>query len=220
MRRARPSEILPLEDARRPAARIASPGGPRVSLPRAAAGMNGAPRHKLLSEGIPVKFLTAALAVCVLALTACAGAGAPASGQAEPSPAEDSPSPAVVPSAAAGSPTSQPSIVVTPELTPATLTVEQAAASYKAIAKTYNKQLKRLQKKYANATSLAANRKFYAKLAEYEKAFLKGLKAIAFRPISSPTPIGLSRQSWSTVARSFRPPRRLRRSRCRLRPRP
>ena len=127
-----------------------------------------------------MKFLTAALAVCVLALTACAGAGAPASGQAEPSPAQDSPSPAVVPSAAAGSPTSQPSIVVTPELTPATLTVEQAAASYKAIAKTYNKQLKRLQKKYANATSLAANRKFYAKLAEYEKAFLKGLKAIAF----------------------------------------
>lgn len=75
------------------------------------------------------------------------------------------------------------------------MTVEQAAKAYLAVATKANKALRAAQKRYKNATGLAANRRFYAALAKSEAAFIAGVKAIPFPAAIQPDATALIRAS-------------------------
>jgi hypothetical protein len=77
-----------------------------------------------------------------------------------------------------------PSATPTPVASPAgsTLTLAEAASAYSAVADPYNAALDRAQEQYGTRTSLEDHQRYWALLAKADKAFLAGLKRIAFPP--------------------------------------
>lgn len=81
-------------------------------------------------------------------------------------------------------PSATPSATPTPVASPAgpTLTLAEAASAYSAVADPYNATLARAQEQYGTRTSLEDHRRYWALLAKADKAFIAGLKKIAFPP--------------------------------------
>jgi hypothetical protein len=77
-----------------------------------------------------------------------------------------------------------PSATPTPVASPAgsTLTLAEAASAYSAVADPYNAALDSAQELYGTRTSLEDHQRYWALLAKADKAFLAGLKKIAFPP--------------------------------------
>jgi hypothetical protein len=104
-------------------------------------------------------------------LASCTGAAAPAASTAALT-VVASQAPATTSPEAPASPTAS--------LTPALLTVDQAAAAYKAAANTFNKAVKAAYKKYGKTLTLKAQKAYWASEAKASDKFIDAVKAIAF----------------------------------------